>query len=161
MVLGIGFGWNRDEAADHGIEFADRREIAREHVLCMQALWSQDQAEFHGHHISLDACWSWPKPVQQPRITTLIGGGANPSVFRAVAEYADGWMPVGGAGLGEALPTLRRAVEERVVLRVRPGGPFRDGPHRREAGPLRGVGGRGGRAAGAVGERFGHAVGPR
>ncbi len=113
MVLGIGFGWNRDEAADHGIEFADRREIAREHVLCMQALWSQDQAEFHGHHISLDACWSWPKPVQQPRITTLIGGGANPSVFRAVAEYADGWMPVGGAGLGEALPTLRRAVEER------------------------------------------------
>ena len=106
VVLGIGFGWNRPEAADHGVAFGERREVAREHVLCMQALWSQDQAEFHGDHVSLDACWSWPKPIQQPRITTLVGGGPNPSVFAAVAEYADGWMPVGGAGLAEALPRL-------------------------------------------------------
>ncbi len=113
VVLGIGFGWNREEAADHGVPFADRRAIARENILCMQALWSQDRAEFHGAHVSLDACWSWPKPVQQPRITTLVGGGANPSVFGAVAEYADGWMPIGGSGLSEALPRLRRAVEDR------------------------------------------------
>ena len=113
VVLGIGFGWNREEAADHGVAFEDRRAMAREHVLCMQALWSEDQAEFHGRYVSLDQCWSWPKPVQQPRITTLVGGGANASVFGAVAEYADGWMPVGGAGLAEALPRLRRAVEDR------------------------------------------------
>jgi probable F420-dependent oxidoreductase len=113
VVLGIGFGWNREEAADHGVRFEERREVAREHMLCMQALWSEDQAEFHGRHVSLDPCWSWPKPVQQPRITTLIGGGAHDSVFGAVAEYADGWMPVGGAGLGEAIPRLRRAVEDR------------------------------------------------
>ncbi len=113
VVLGIGFGWNREEAADHGVAFEDRRAIARDHVLCMQALWSEDQAEFHGRYVSLDKCWSWPKPVQQPRIATLIGGSANASVFGAVAEYADGWMPVGGAGLSEALPRLRRAVEDR------------------------------------------------
>ena len=113
FVLGMGYGWNRDEAADHGVDFSQRRAVAREKVLCMQALWSQDQAEFHGAHVSLDKCWSWPKPVQQPRITTLVGGGPNRSVFEAVAEYADGWMPVGGAGLSEALPRLRRAVEDR------------------------------------------------
>jgi probable F420-dependent oxidoreductase len=113
VVFGMGFGWNREEAADHGVGFEARREVAREHALCMQALWSQDQAEFHGAHVSLDPCWSWPKPVQQPRITTLIGGGANPSVFGAVAEYADGWMPIGGSGLAEALPKLRQAVEDR------------------------------------------------
>ncbi|MGD0392038.1 MAG: LLM class F420-dependent oxidoreductase [Acidimicrobiales bacterium] len=113
VVLGIGFGWNREEAADHGVPFEDRRDIARDHVLCMQALWSQDQAEFHGDHVSLDPCWSWPKPIQQPRIATLVGGGSNPSVFGAVAEYADGWMPIGGSGLAEALPRLRRAVEDR------------------------------------------------
>jgi probable F420-dependent oxidoreductase len=113
VVLGIGFGWNRAEAADHGVAFEDRRHIAREHALCMQALWSQEQAEFHGAHVSLDPCWSWPKPVQQPRITTLVGGGANPAVFEAVAEYADGWMPIGGSGLAEALPRLRRAVDDR------------------------------------------------
>lgn len=113
VVFGMGFGWNRDEAADHGVAFGTRREVAREHVLCMQALWSEEEAEFHGDHVSLDPCWSWPKPVQQPRVTTLIGGGAHPSVFAAIAEYADGWMPIGGAGLGAALPELRRAVEER------------------------------------------------
>ena len=111
VVLGIGFGWNRAEAADHGVVFAERRAVAREHVLCMQALWSQEQAEFHGDHVHLDACWSWPKPLQQPRVTTLVGGGAHPGVFAAIAEYADGWMPIGGSGIAEALPRLRRAVE--------------------------------------------------
>jgi probable F420-dependent oxidoreductase len=112
VVFGVGFGWNRDEAADHGVPFGQRREIAREHVLCMQALWAEDQAEFHGQFVSLDPCWSWPKPVQKPRVTTLLGGGATPTVFAAVAEYADGWMPIGGSGLGEAIPALRRAVED-------------------------------------------------
>jgi probable F420-dependent oxidoreductase len=112
VVLGLGFGWNRAEAADHGVEFSARREVAREHVLCMQALWSQDEAEYHGEHVSLEPCFSWPKPVQQPRVRTLVGGAANPQVFAAIAEYADGWLPVGGAGLAEALPRLRRAVED-------------------------------------------------
>lgn len=111
VVFGLGFGWNRDEAADHGVVFGERRAVAREHVLCMQALWSQEQAEFHGHYVDLDPCWSWPKPIQQPRVTTLVGGGAHPGVFEAIAEYADGWLPVGGSGLAEAIPRLRRAVE--------------------------------------------------
>jgi probable F420-dependent oxidoreductase len=113
VVFGMGFGWNRAEAADHGVAFEERREVARENTLCMQALWSQDQAEFHGAHVSLEPCWSWPKPVQQPRIATLIGGGATPAVFAAVAEYADGWIPIGGSGLAEALPQLRQAVQAR------------------------------------------------
>jgi probable F420-dependent oxidoreductase len=113
VVLGIGFGWNRAEAADHGVEFRVRREVAREHVLCMQALWAEEQAAFHGAHVSLDPCWSWPKPIQRPRVTTLVGGGAHPSVFAAVAEYADGWMPIGGSGLAAALSELRRTVEAR------------------------------------------------
>ncbi|MGO8869914.1 MAG: LLM class F420-dependent oxidoreductase [Acidimicrobiales bacterium] len=112
VVLGIGFGWNRAEAEDHGVVFGERRAVAREHLLCMQALWSEDEAEYHGRYVSLDPCWSWPKPVRRPRVTTLVGGGATPSVFAAVAEYADGWMPIGGSGLAEALPRLRRAVEE-------------------------------------------------
>jgi probable F420-dependent oxidoreductase len=113
VVLGIGFGWNRAEAEDHGVPFGERRAIAREHMLCMQALWSRDEAAFHGRYVSLESCWSWPKPVQQPRVTTLVGGRATPAVFAAVAEYADGWMPIGGAGVAAALPELRRAFEAR------------------------------------------------
>ena len=53
-----------------------------------------------------------PKPVQQPRVRTLVGGGATDAVFAAVAERADGWIPIGGRGLAEALPRLRARVEE-------------------------------------------------
>ncbi len=113
VVLGIGFGWNRDEAADHGVPFADRRAVAREHVQCMQALWSQERAEYHGTYVSLDPCWAWPKTVQQPRVPVLIGGGARPKLFDAIADYADGWMPVGGSGLAESLARLRAAFEAR------------------------------------------------
>jgi probable F420-dependent oxidoreductase len=110
-VLGIGFGWNRQEAADHGVEFATRRRVAREHVLCMRALWADEQAEFHGEFVDLDACYSWPKPVRG-RVPVLLGGAATPGNFAAIAEYGDGWMPIGGSGLGEALPALRRAFED-------------------------------------------------
>ena len=109
FVLGMGYGWNRDEAADHGVDFGERRAVAREKVLCMQALWSEDEAEFHGAHVSLPPSFSWPKPVQQPRVRTLVGGGAGPVLFGAIAEYADGWMPIGGAGITDALEALRGA----------------------------------------------------
>jgi probable F420-dependent oxidoreductase len=111
FVLGLGYGWNRQEAADHGIDFAQRRAIAREKVLCMQALWAEDEASFAGRFVTLPPSYSWPKPVQRPRVRTLIGGGAGPLLFAAVAEYADGWIPIGGAGIAAALPELRRHLE--------------------------------------------------
>ena len=42
-------------------------------------LSTEDEAEFHGAHVSLPRSFSWPKPVQQPRVRTLVGGGAGPS----------------------------------------------------------------------------------
>ncbi|HVC68820.1 MAG TPA: LLM class F420-dependent oxidoreductase [Acidimicrobiales bacterium] len=112
FVLGMGYGWNRQEAADHGVDFSARRAIAREKVLCMQALWAQDEASFDGQWVSLAPSYAWPKPVQRPRVRTLIGGGAGPKLFAAIADYADGWMPIGGAGVADSLADLRRAFEE-------------------------------------------------
>lgn len=110
VVLGVGFGWNRAEAADHGVDFAARRQVAREKLLCLYALWSQSRPEFHGAHVDLPPCFSWPKPQQQPRVPILLGGGGGPRLFDAVAELADGWMPIGGAGLARRLPELHRAL---------------------------------------------------
>ena len=138
FVLGMGYGWNRAEAADHGVDFGQRRAVARENVLCMQALWSQDEAEFHGAHVSLPPSFSWPKPLQQPRVRTLVGGGAGPRLFEAIAKYADGWMPVGGAGLSDALEALRGTLARRGPRsRHARGGPVRDRPRRGQVGPLR------------------------
>ena len=112
ITLGVGFGWNEDEMNDHRVVYATRREQAREHVLAMHALWAQEEASFEGSFVRFGPCWSWPKPLQQPRLRTLVGGGAGPKLFAHVAEYADGWFPIGGAGLREALPGLRAVWEE-------------------------------------------------
>src|SRR5262249_52351533 len=109
--LGIGFGWNKEEMADHGVEFRSRREVVREKDLAMKELWTRDEAAFAGEHVKFEPTWSWPNPVQRPHPPILIGGGAGPKLFAAIADYADGWIPIGGAGMREALPDLHRAAE--------------------------------------------------
>ena len=112
VTLGVGFGWNRAEAEDHGVEFRRRHAVVREHLAAMEAIWSTDQAEYHGTFVDFAPTWSWPKPLQQPRVRTLIGGGPSETVLRAVAGYADGWIPIGGHGLSRAVPRLHALAEE-------------------------------------------------
>ncbi|MFB7433749.1 LLM class F420-dependent oxidoreductase [Streptomyces microflavus] len=117
FTLGIGYGWNVEEAADHGVEWATRRELTRDRMALMRALWSAEPTSYEGEFGSVRASFAHPKPVQAPRgpvvgPRTLIGGGAGPKLFAAIAEHADGWLPIGGRGLTESVPKLRAAWEE-------------------------------------------------
>jgi probable F420-dependent oxidoreductase len=112
FVFGIGFGWNREEMESHGVDFRRRRARVREHVLAMQRLWTDERASFDGEFVRFEDSWSWPKPVQQPRPPILIGGTAGPKLFAHIAEYADGWIPIGGGGVREGMHDLRRAMEQ-------------------------------------------------
>ena len=111
FTLGIGFGWNEDEMQDHGVDYKRRRDMAREHMLAMRRLWEDEVASFDGEFVNLPPSWSWPKPVQNP-MPVLIGGAAGPRLFNHIAEYAQGWIPIGGRGLTEAVPELRARFEE-------------------------------------------------
>ncbi len=108
--LGVGFGWNEDEMEDHGVDYRTRRAHARDHMLAMQSLWSEEAASYDGEYVSFPPPRSWPKPGTH--VPVLIGGGAGPKMFAHIAEYADGWIPIGGAGLGDSIPAFRRAVED-------------------------------------------------
>ena len=130
FVFGIGFGWNVEEMADHGVDVRRRRARVREHVLAMQALWANDRASFAGEFVRFEESWSWPKPAQKPRPPILIGGAAGPTLFAHIAEYADGWIPIGGAGIRAVLPDLHRAMEaagrDPAAVRVVPFGTVPD-----------------------------------
>jgi probable F420-dependent oxidoreductase len=111
FTLGVGFGWNKEEAADHGVEWATRRELGREHMALMRALWAPEPTAYEGEFgVSVRASYAWPKPAGgAPR--TLLGGAAGPKLFAQIAAYADGWMPIGGRGLTQTVPVLREAWE--------------------------------------------------
>ncbi|WP_432139579.1 MULTISPECIES: LLM class F420-dependent oxidoreductase [unclassified Streptomyces] len=114
LTLGVGYGWNVEEAADHGVEWRTRRELVRDRLALMRALWADEPTAYKGEFGSVRASYAHPKPVRAPRgpvvgPRTLVGGAAGPKLFSHISEYADGWLPIGGRGLGEALPVLRTA----------------------------------------------------
>jgi probable F420-dependent oxidoreductase len=110
--FGIGFGWNREEMAHHGVDFATRRARGREHVLAMRELWTKDEANFDGEFVQFERSWAWPKPVQRPHPPIWLGGAAVADTLDQVVEYGDGWMPTGPDAMDEApLDDLKRRCE--------------------------------------------------
>jgi len=105
FIFGVGGGWNREEMADHGTDFSRRWKLLRERVEAMKAIWTQDEAEYHGELVDFGPMLSWPKPVQKPH-PPIILGGSGPKILERVVRYADGWMPNRGDVL-ERIPELR------------------------------------------------------
>ncbi|WP_250301290.1 LLM class F420-dependent oxidoreductase [Streptomyces sp. A 4/2] len=108
FTLGLGFGWNKEEAADHGVKWTTRRELGKDRMALMRALWAAEPASYNGEFGSVRASHAYPKP-QGGSVRTLVGGAAGPKLFADIVEYADGWMPIGGRGLSESMPVLRQA----------------------------------------------------
>ncbi|MFD4157235.1 LLM class F420-dependent oxidoreductase [Streptomyces hydrogenans] len=124
FTLGLGYGWNKEEAADHGVAWSTRRELVADRLALMRALWAPEPTAYEGEYgYSVRASEVWPKPAGgAPRV--LLGGAAGPKLFAAVAGQTDGWMPIGGRGLSESLPVLRaeweRAGRDPKALQVVP-----------------------------------------
>jgi len=90
--FGVGAGWNQEEMRNHGTDPQRRFSLLRERIEAMKAIWTQDQATYHGEHVNFDAIWSWPKPVQKPHPPVLVGG-TGPKALDRVLRYGDIWMP--------------------------------------------------------------------
>jgi probable F420-dependent oxidoreductase len=112
IVFGIGGGWNVEEMNDHGAEYKTRFKQMRESVLAMKALWTEEEAEFHGEMIDFDPAWSHPKPVQKPHPPIVLGGETD-YTLRRVVEFCDGWLPRGvGFDPDDGMARLRRIADE-------------------------------------------------
>ncbi len=110
FLFGVGAGWNIEEMANHGTHHESRFSLLRERVLAMQALWTEDEAFFHGEFVDFEPAWSYPKPIQRPHPPILLGGETDHTLKRVV-EFCDGWFPRAGSGFdpAEAVDRLRRA----------------------------------------------------
>jgi probable F420-dependent oxidoreductase len=124
FLFGVGAGWNVEEMQNHGTDPDTRFRRMRESVEAMKAIWTEDEAEYHGRIIDFDPIWSWPKPVQKPHPPVLVGG-LGEKVYDRVVAYGDEWIPnrvKSPQDLGERIAELQRRAEaagrERIPVTV-------------------------------------------
>lgn len=93
VLLGVGAGWNREEAADHRIDPARRFAAMDERVEAMLEIWTSDLPSYRGEEVSFERIWSWPKP-HHPGGPPVLVGSNGPGALDRVLAYGDEWMPV-------------------------------------------------------------------
>ena len=94
FIFGIGAGWNKEEMANHGTPPAKRWKVLTERVQAMKALWTQDEASYHGEFVNFDRVWSYPKPLTTPHPPILMGSLSSRLGRQRVVDLCDGWIPV-------------------------------------------------------------------
>jgi probable F420-dependent oxidoreductase len=92
LLFGIGAGWNLEEMRNHGTDPAKRFRILRERVEACKALWSEEEASYHGEFVNFDRVVCRPAPLQEPHPPILVGGN-GPKVLDRVLAYGDAWFP--------------------------------------------------------------------
>jgi probable F420-dependent oxidoreductase len=106
LLFGVGVGWIPEEIANHGIDPPTRWSVMDERMQAMRAIWTQDEAQYHGRHVDFGPIWSWPKPKQRPHPPILVGG-AGKRVIRRVLAYGDEWMPHAGMPVEQLSARIR------------------------------------------------------
>ncbi|MFE6820935.1 LLM class F420-dependent oxidoreductase [Streptomyces sp. NPDC057690] len=111
--LGIGTGWNEQEATGLGLPYDghDGRYERLEETLriCLQ-MWSGSDAPFEGEHYRLGSTLNVPQTVSSPRV--LVGGGGELRTLKLVAKYADAMNVWGGPDAGQKIARLRERCAE-------------------------------------------------
>jgi probable F420-dependent oxidoreductase len=120
VLFGVGAGWNVEEMRNHGTDPRRRFSIMRERVEAMKAIWTRDEAEYHGEHVNFDPIWCWPKPRQKPHPPVIVGGTGGKVLDRVLA-YGDEWMPnrvEDPESLGGRIAELERRADEAGLNRI-------------------------------------------
>jgi F420-dependent oxidoreductase-like protein len=136
--LGIGAGYNNDEAAAMGLPLpptGERFERLEETLRIASLMWSGGDAPFEGKHYRLLKPAGSPRPTRRPGPPILIGGAGEQRTLRLVAQYADACnlfdIPDGGRTVKHKLEVLARhcddlgrpyaAIDKTLSTRLSPG----------------------------------------
>jgi probable F420-dependent oxidoreductase len=92
--LGIGTGWQPEEYGASGVPWPGRWARVDDAMRACRLLWAGGPSSFSSPTVTFDRIWCAPLPAQE-RIPIWLGAPANDATAKRIAEYGDGWMPVG------------------------------------------------------------------
>jgi F420-dependent oxidoreductase-like protein len=108
--LGIGAGWNEEEAIGLGLGFAPtaiRFEMLEEALQICRQMWSDDDGPYQGQHYQLGNTLNSPQSLQRPHPPIMIAGSGEKKTLRMVAQYADACNIFAGPEAPRKLEILR------------------------------------------------------
>ncbi len=111
--LGIGAGYQQDEAAAMGLPLPptrERFEHLEDTLRLARQMWSGDDSAFSGRWHHLGRPVNSPRALTRPHPPILVGGTGEKRTLRLVAQYADACnvfdIPDGGATIRHKLDVL-------------------------------------------------------
>jgi alkanesulfonate monooxygenase SsuD/methylene tetrahydromethanopterin reductase-like flavin-dependent oxidoreductase (luciferase family) len=124
LVQGVGLGWPvQDEFGTFG-ESTDERELAGrldESLEVLTRLWSGEEVEFAGEHLTVDRVAFRPTPVQRPRVPVWVAGQQGRARPLRRAARWDGYVPI-APDQPEGLRPAQTAEIAAAVAELRPAG---------------------------------------
>ncbi len=102
VVFGVGFGWNAEELADHGVPPNKRRTALREYLEAMGELWSKEEASYDGQFVKYGPAGRGPNQFRSPVLPSSWAAAAT----RRLSSGSQS-LPTGGS----PHPSSRRSTE--------------------------------------------------
>ena len=113
LDLGVGIGWQREEYAAAGLDFAVRGRLLDHALEVCQLLWSEQRADLRSPELSFEGIHMMPKPVASGGVPIWVSGTLNRHVVARLARFGAGWIPWGDASAD--LPSSIAVMRERVA----------------------------------------------
>jgi F420-dependent oxidoreductase-like protein len=113
-ILGIGAGWNEEEARGLGFRYPptkERFEQLEDALRYVLQMWSDDDAPFTGTHVRAERLLNVPQALQSPHPPIMIGGSGEKKTLRYVAQYGDACNLFPGPELEHKLAVLKQHCE--------------------------------------------------
>jgi probable F420-dependent oxidoreductase len=94
LIFGMGVGYLAPEFDALGVPLAQHGPRGDEYLAAMRAIWSMPAPAYQGRFVSFSGVNAFPRPIQQP-MPSLVVGGRSPAAYRRSVAQAQGWYGFG------------------------------------------------------------------